>query len=241
MNDTLGDRMKEYENVTRAYLPRRTNTIIRIDGKAFHTLTHNFTKPFDYDFMRMMDNTAIHLCKEIQGVKLAYIQSDEISLWLTDYDTIDTQAWFNSNIQKIVSVSASLATHAFNKALREYLYLINSTKIMIGLFDSRVFTIPEQGEVANYFLWRCKDATRNSLQMLARSQYSHSFLEGKSCDELKKRCVNPKWDDLSAYTRHGRVVHIDEECNKFVTTGVECCNFPYWNSLIEKFKPETKE
>ena len=34
--DSLGDRMKSYENITRTYLPSRVPIIIRIDGKAFH-------------------------------------------------------------------------------------------------------------------------------------------------------------------------------------------------------------
>jgi len=105
MNDDLGDRMKGYEDITRIYLPRRTNMMIRCDGKCFSSLTKNSEKPFDNAFMSHMDNTALGLCEKIQGVKLGYVQSDEITLWLTDYDTNNTDQWFGGNLQKIVSVS----------------------------------------------------------------------------------------------------------------------------------------
>ena len=113
--DSLGDRMKRfYENITKYFLPRRTYTIIRIDGKAFHSLTQNFDKPFDYTFINQMDETAKYLCKNIQGAKFAFVQSDEISILMTDFDKINTSAWFDGNVQKIASISASMATSKFN-------------------------------------------------------------------------------------------------------------------------------
>lgn len=115
MKDPLGDRIKShYENRTKYYVPRRTFTIIRIDGKAFHTFTKGLKRPFDDNFTEWMDRTTEILCKEIQGVKFGYVQSDEISLVLTDFDTITTDAWFGGNIQKMASVSASIATAWFN-------------------------------------------------------------------------------------------------------------------------------
>ena len=111
----LGIRMKIYENVTRNYLTRRVPVLIRIDGKSFHSFTKGFQRPFDELLISTMQQTAKYLCENIQGCKLAYTQSDEITLLLTDYETIGTQGWFDYNIQKIVSVSASMATLAFNK------------------------------------------------------------------------------------------------------------------------------
>ena len=113
--DNLGDRMKGYEDTFRYYLPKKTNLILRIDGKAFHSYTKNCKRPFDDNLMDDMNQTAIKLCEEIQGAKLAYVQSDEISILITDYDDIKTSAWFDNNLQKIVSVSASIATAEFNK------------------------------------------------------------------------------------------------------------------------------
>jgi tRNA(His) guanylyltransferase len=156
-NDHIGFRMKDqYEDRTRFSLPRRTYSIIRIDGKAFHTFTKGFERPYDTDLMDMMDTTARELCKSIQGAQFAYTQSDEISILLTDFDTIHTDAWFDGNIQKIVSISASIATAEFNYALdRIYVDRVdkekdltkfrtnNGLRIGLALFDSRVFTIPD--------------------------------------------------------------------------------------------------
>ena len=116
---TLGDRMKNnYENITRYYLTRRMPVIIRLDGRSFHTFTRGFKKPFDDILVKTMQDTMKYLCENIQGCVLGYTQSDEISLVLTDYAEITTEAWFGNNLQKMCSVSASMATVAFNKYLR---------------------------------------------------------------------------------------------------------------------------
>ena len=186
MKDELGDRMKsQYEDRTRFFLPRRTYTIIRVDGKAFHTLTKNFKRPFDRTLMDMMDATAKALCKEIQGSCFAYTQSDEISVLLTDFEKITTCAWFDGNIQKMVSVAAACATMAFNEELMRR-GLANNHKAM---FDARVFTIPDAVEVENYFVWRQNDASRNSVQMAARAAYSHKELEGKVYPRFMISCT----------------------------------------------------
>ena len=112
----LNDRIKNYyEDRTKVFLTRKMITIIRLDGKGFSKLTESLNKPFDDDFSNAMDATAIYLCENIQGVKFAYTQSDEITLVLTDTDSIESEAWFDYNVQKMVSVSASLATAKFNQ------------------------------------------------------------------------------------------------------------------------------
>ena len=227
MQDDLGTRMKEqYENRTRYSLPRRTYTIIRLDGKAFHTFTKNMKRPYDLDLMNIMDETAKFLCEEIQGSQFAYVQSDEISLLLTDFEKITTDAWFDGNIQKMVSVAASIATTKFNqeilnKVIREELYDCEfpgsmdfyELKRFIGefkfaQFDARVFTIPDHIEVENYFIWRQKDAVRNSISMVAQSLYSHKELEGKSSPE-KQDMIHDKgqnWNDMPDGFKRGRFV-----------------------------------
>lgn len=208
MKDALGTRMKEnYENRTRIQLPRRTYTIIRLDGKAFHTYTKGFKRPYDLRLMRIMDQTAKKLCEEIQGVKMAFVQSDEISLLLTDFDSPQTDAWFDGNIQKITSVSASIATVAFNNGM--YLdeeILANMDKV--AYFDSRVFTIPDQLEVQNYFVWRQQDATKNSVSMAAQSMFSHKELhkkhEGDMHEMMFQKGVN--WNDFPVGFKRGRVI-----------------------------------
>lgn len=222
MKDALGERIKgQYEGRTRYALPRRTYTVIRLDGKAFHTLTRGFDKPFDRDLMNIMDKTTIALCEQIQGVALAYTQSDEISLLLTDFATIQTNAWFDGNIQKICSVSASIATLAFNKefnhmALTDYLekgfekgkYYDNHGEVLEALFDSRVFTIPDPTEVQNYFIWRQADAVRNSIQGAAQSVYSQKELHGKNGSQLQEMLFQKgiSWNSYTSGEKRGRAI-----------------------------------
>ena len=197
---SLATRMKNYEDVSRIYLTKRCPAIIRIDGKTFHNFTKGFRRPFDPLFMETMLQTAKFLCENITGCKLAYTQSDEISLLLTDYDATDTQPWFDNNLQKLVSISASMATLAFNKAFSEgcekllqsenasdapYLSALAKAKSKGAIFDSRAFLLPKE-EVCNYFIWRQQDATRNSILMVAQSRFPHEKLQGVKCDELQE-------------------------------------------------------
>ena len=194
MNNSLGDRMKKYENVWRFYLPIRTPLIIRIDGKAFHTFTKNMERPFDHTFMNVMHETTKILCEKIDGCKLAYTQSDEISLLLTDYENFETQAWFDKNLQKIVSVSASIASAVFNKIFEPYVF-----------FDSRTFVLPKE-EVCNYFIWRQKDATRNSILSIGQSKFSHKELQNKSCNQIQDMLLTQKninFNDFETMEKRG--------------------------------------
>lgn len=200
MPDSLGDRMKEqYEHRTRYFLPRRTYTIVRVDGRAFHSYTRGCERPYDLGFMAHMDEVAKHLCQEMSGCRLAFVQSDEISFLLADFDTNQTQAWFDGNIQKIVSISASLATCAFNS--------IRPGKW--AQFDSRAFTIPDPVEVENYFIWRQQDATRNSIQMAASAHFSHNSLHGLDTNQMQERLFQEKginWNDYPDGCKRGRCV-----------------------------------
>jgi tRNA(His) 5'-end guanylyltransferase len=215
MNDELGNRIKtNYEDRTRYLIPRRTYTIIRVDGKAFHTFTKDFEKPFSRDLMDYMDKTAVALCNNIQGVRFAYVQSDEISLLLTDFATIHTDAWFQGNIQKMASVSAAIATSAF---IREYLmgelaggsiYGYELERLTLPTFDGRVFPIPDPTEVENYFIWRQQDATRNSIQMAARAVFSHKECENKNTSGLQEMLHSQgiNWNDYTAGEKRGRII-----------------------------------
>lgn len=201
MRDALGDRMKgQYENRTRHLLPRRTYTVIRLDGKTFHTYTRGLQRPYDQQLMDDMATTAGFLCENISGTVLAYTQSDEISLLVTDFATPKTEAWFDGNVQKVVSISASLATARFNE-LRPG---------RLAFFDSRVFTIPDPVEVGNYFVWRQKDATRNSISMAAQARFSHKQLHGKSAGDMQEMLWSVhgvNWNDYDPRFKRGTVVY----------------------------------
>lgn len=174
-NDEYGDRMKMYEQVTRTVLPRRTFTIVRVDGRAFHTYLRRAEKPFDMGVMEAMRDTAEALCGEMSGARFAYTQSDEISVLLTDLDS-KTQPWFGGEVQKIASVAASIATMAFNQHGQGK-----------ATFDARVYTIPDRTEVMNYFRWRQQDAIRNAVSMAAHAHFSHKSLHGVSTAQMQER------------------------------------------------------
>ena len=195
--DDLGNRMKEqYENRTRYYLPRRTYTIVRIDGKNFHTYTKNMAKPYDAGLNYAMDCAARFALSQMEGSHFAYVQSDEISILLTDFANLDTQAWFDGNIQKIVSVSASAVGAEFNCNFQH----------SRAVFDARAFTIQDPNEVANYFLWRTRDCIRNSISMLAQHHFSHKQLHGKSTTDMQDMLVHQaqkNWNDEPARFKTG--------------------------------------
>lgn len=226
--DSLSDRMKCYENVTRNYLTRRAPVIIRVDGKAFHSFTRGFKKPFDGIFVKSMQETMKYLCENIQGCVLGYTQSDEITLVIIDYEKIESCAWFDNNIQKMASISASMATLAFNKyfSANVYKYIEDYKKehqlIFIeednkyyntlidaikkgAMFDSRVFTLPKE-EVVNCVIWRQQDATRNSINSVGQANFSHKQLQNKSCNDVQDMLMSEKginWNDYTTTLKRG--------------------------------------
>ena len=231
--NALGERMKEYEYISRTSLMRRNPVIIRLDGKAFHTFTRNMQKPFDQILIKTMQSTMLDLCQNIQGCVLGYAQSDEISLLLVDYKALNSEAWFDYEIQKIVSISASMATLYFNSYFRNYVsseqefyeflndanseyadYLNNLiNKFNKAMFDSRVFSLPKE-EITNYFYWRQQDATRNSIQMCGQYYFSHNELQHKSCDIIQDMLFTQKginWNNFSTTEKRGSCAKKNKE------------------------------
>ena len=231
--DSLGDRMKQYEGIPKTSLMRRNPVIIRIDGKAFHTFTRGFQRPFDDIFIESMQETMKYLCENIQGCKIGYCQSDEISLLITDYENINTAAWFDYQVQKMCSIAASMATLAFNRVFSKVFYkwgnenlpdwdvggtnkpvdekliklcnIYESASEKGATFDARCFSISKE-EVCNYFLWRQNDCVRNSIQMVAQANFSHKQLQNKSCDELQEMLWQEKninWNDFETVKKRG--------------------------------------
>ena len=226
VNDELGMRMKEfYEEVPKTRLVRRMPVAIRVDGKAFHTFTRGFQKPFDEILVKSMQDTMKYLCENIQGCVLGYTQSDEITLILVDYKHLNSDAWFDYEIQKMCSIAASMATMAFNKAFAsnvakqskrlysEYLEekdasYIDTLEIAMNkgaMFDARCFNIPKE-EVCNLIYWRQLDATRNSIQMVGQANFSHKELQKKSCNMIQEMLFAEKginWNDYPTYLKRG--------------------------------------
>jgi tRNA(His) 5'-end guanylyltransferase len=220
--DSLGDRMKRYEQSSHLFLTRRTPVIIRIDGKAHHTFTRGLNKPFDDVYIHCMQQTMQYLCESIQGCVLGYTQSDEITLVLTDYADLKTDAWFDYRLDKICSVAASMATSAFNMSWsneadaheldenegneeeRKYSKVLELNRFLAE-FDARAFNVPKE-EACNCILWRQQDAERNSIQGLAQSLYSHKQLHGISTKRLQDKMFNEKgvnWNELPTHKKRG--------------------------------------
>ena len=228
VHDDLGVRMKIfYEQIPKTKLMRRCPVAIRVDGKAFHTFTRNFQKPFDEVLIKSMQETMKYLCENIQGCVLGYTQSDEITLILVDYKKLTSSSFFDYEVQKLCSIAASMATMAFNKAFRKNvndwwftpfsgitkefqervtLYKTYKNAIEKGaMFDCRCFNIPKE-EVTNLVYWRQLDASRNSIQMVGQANFSHKELQNKSCNDIQDMLMTQKginWNDLPTYQKRG--------------------------------------
>ena len=226
VHDELGKRMKEYyEQIPKTKLMRRCPVVLRCDGKAFHSFTRGFKKPFDEILIESMQDTMKYLCENVQGCVLGYHQSDEISLLLIDYQTLDSQAFFDYEVQKICSIAASMATMKFNKVfdnktndywfpqrynilepgIAEYWEKLRFSAEKGAMFDARCFNIPKE-EVTNYFYWRQLDATRNSIQMVGQANFSHKELQNKTCNNIQDMLHEQKginWNDFPTYQKRG--------------------------------------
>ena len=238
VHDDLGTRMKEYEKRNQYYLQKRTPVAIRVDMRAGHTFTRGFKRPSDYIFMKSMQETAKYMCENMGNAKFAYVQSDEITIILTDYDTLETDCWFNYRTDKLCSISASMATMAFNKyfeenvtnevleykmvphcveiqqEIKEYHNTLIAALDKGAMFDARCFNIPKE-EVTNLIYWRQLDASRNSIQMVGQANFSHNELQNKSCNDIQDMLMlqkNINWNDFPTYQKRGScVVKSDEK------------------------------
>ena len=220
VHDDLGIRMKTfYEQIPKTKLMRRCPVAIRIDGKAFHTFTRGFQKPFDDLMVKSMQATMKYMCENIQGCVLGYTQSDEITLILVDYKKLNSSAWFDYEVQKLCSVTASMATMAFNKFFYNMVMEETAggefTEGIAGIhlnaaekgamFDARAFNIPKE-EVTNLIYWRQVDAKRNSIQSVGQAYFSHKELDKKSSDMIQcmlfeERGIN--WNDYPTHLKRG--------------------------------------
>lgn len=216
LRDELGIRMKNfYESVPKTKLLRRTPVAIRIDGKAFHSFTRGMKKPFDFILIESMQKTMQYLCENIQGCVLGYTQSDEITLLLIDYKRLNSDAWFDYEVQKMCSIAASMTTMAFNRYFAEaaaaamedgvYAEALQKAVQKGAMFDARCFNVPKE-ETANLIYWRQLDAARNSVQMVGQANFSHKQLQGKSCEQIQNMLMQEKmfnWNELETCLKRG--------------------------------------
>ncbi len=242
----LAKRMKQYEAVPQNTLTRRTPVIIRVDGRAFHTFTRGFKKPFDDVLMQAMQDTMKYLCENIQGCVLGYTQSDEITLILVDYKKLNSEAWFDYEVQKMCSIVASMATLEFNRSMKRRAVMFVNQKVeneavrdelirQFGvyskavnkgaMFDARVFNIPKE-EVTNNIYWRQLDASRNSIQMFGQAYFSHKQLQHKTCNQIQDMLMTQKginWNDLQTSYKRGSCCVRNRRVISVSADGVATC------------------
>ena len=195
--------MKRYETSVGQVLPWRIPVILRVDGRAFHTLTRGYEKPFDGRITNAMHAVASELLQEVAGAVMAYVQSDEISVLMLSDKSLNTQPWFGNTVAKIISVGAGIATSAFNEDLVQL-----EGKRRLGQFDARAFSVPPE-DVNNYFLWRQQDAVRNSIQGVGQAHFSHRQLQNVSCKEIQEMLWsehNINWNDYPDDEKRGWVL-----------------------------------
>lgn len=222
-NSNLAKRIKKYESVSKSSLINRIPVIIRLDGKAFHTFTIGLKRPFDDILIKSMQETTKLLCENIQGCVVGYTQSDEITLVLTDYNTFETCAWYDYEVQKMCSISASMASVFFNKEFvknvyeycckniqndGEYCEALKRAVNKGAMFDSRAFNVSKE-EVTNCIYWRQLDASRNSVQMVGQANFSHRQLQNKTCEDIKDMLIselNINWNNIETFKKRGSCI-----------------------------------
>lgn len=253
--DSLGDRQKAYEAVNDRMLVPKMPFIIRVDGKAFHTYTRGFVKPFDTIMGATMIEVTKKLCEEIPGAVLGYTQSDEITIVCKYTDRIVSQAWFNGRVRKIETIAASKATKWFNKIFSEKVHdyiekfegtkeykntlrLFYNKKIGMAEFDARAFNIPEW-DCINNVIWRQQDATRNSVEAVGHANFSTKELHKVNCEGIKEMLLKQKnidWEtDFTPYQKYGAFCYKIQETRTIKGETVErtlwYCN-PYEEYII---------
>ena len=214
--------ISDYRLVPNSYI------IAMLDGRKFSSLIKNkYEKPFDNVFIDMMNETAKYLLQNIQGAKFAYVQSDEISILITDFDTPQTDAFFSYRLCKMQSIMASMAASKFNQlALRNeimktcytpelttYDTLKHIDKVITGKklveFDCKCWNVPNANEAYCHFLWRQHDCVRNSKQQAAQTYLPHKSLVGLDTDAQVKLLLDEKginWNDYESGKKYGRLI-----------------------------------
>jgi len=237
-------RMKAYEKLNSVSLRTKTPVLIRIDGKAFHSFCRGMNRPVDNRLVECLNQATKSTLEEIDGARVAYLQSDEISILLTDFTQDSTQGWFHYNKQKLESVIASMFTAYFNKNFTELFAEDIKHKDKIAFFDCRSWSLPFT-EVNNYFWWRQKDCTKNAISMIARTMFSDKELHKKNTGEVQALIEEKIGGSVDMrYPKHflkGRclskdeagVFAVDNDLPLFVN------DRGYINKHIEDYFPET--
>lgn len=218
--DSLGNRMKAYEEVNERMLVANVPFIIRLDGVAFHTFTKKFVRPMDDILADAMQKTMLSMCMDVPYCKYGYTQSDEITLVCIIDDVKNNSGFYGNRINKITTVTAAKATKYFNKHFYDNVkkyekndkafenvtdLKVYEKKLFSAEFDSRVFNIPEY-DIENNLIWRQQDAVRNSINALGHAHFSNDILKNKNTTQVQDMLMNEKkinWNNCCAYQKRG--------------------------------------
>lgn len=201
--DSFGDRMKTYERLSESQLIPNLPIVVRLDGKSFSKYTSRLERPYDLKLIELMQNTCKHLMKISHNIKVAYQQSDEITLIISnDYDN---PVEYNGRVQKLCSILAAecsvyFATHA---------YILENALHDHPVFDCRIFNVPDWVEASNAVLWREQDATKNSIQLAGQSNFSHKEMQGLKNNQIQEKLLlekNINWNDYPASFKRGSYI-----------------------------------
>lgn len=221
---SLGDRMKEYENVTNTNLIHRMPIMVRCDGRAFHSFCSGMNKPYDDIFIELMDTLTKYLLVSVPDCEIAYVESDEITLCLFPYKTYATTPFFDGRVQKLCSTLAAMATWKFNQILLEWSKGDDASKktfaevysSKVAMFDCRVWNLPRE-EVLNCLLWRQQDSKRNAIltagQTWIGKKKIHALKTTEVIDKLKEIGID-YWEAIPKYYHYGRTfIHNSDKTN----------------------------
>ena len=190
---------KERELQWRTVLPENSLVGVRLDGKAFHTFTRQFAKPYDIMFMDAMDKTGMFVLDNlITGALFGYVQSDEITLFFTDKSAPEAQLLYAGKVEKILSTSASTASVGFLRAMPE----VNG----LPVFDARVFLIESAEELARYLDWRRMDARKNAITMASEHVAGAKRLDAVPTRERLALLAGTEWETLPEGFLYGRLL-----------------------------------
>lgn len=221
--EALGDRHKNFERLTSTRLMQGLSTIIRLDGRAFHTLTQWMSRPYHQPMLDCMRETMIHMVRETQA-SVGYVQSDEISLAFLP----DRELPFSGTTQKLISTMAGECSVKFFREMSERM---PEYQDMPAVFDARVIQYPTVDLMTENLIWREADATRNSLTAAAHAHYTTKELHGagftKKHDMLHAVGVN--WNDYPVHFKRGVYGHT---IKKPMDLGPEVLN-----KIPEKYRP----
>lgn len=159
-NIKLKDRIDSYQEASDFKLLNRLPIIICVNGRSFAKNTSLIDKPYCPKFSECMLSTTLKLCSEIEGAIFAYQHNDEIVIVVRNDQNSETSPWYDNKLQKICSITASIATSHFNNCVNA----IDLNLLGDVVFTSQVFAVPNIVEAINAMIFKQQQNFHTSIQ-----------------------------------------------------------------------------